>query len=896
MTSLRPRLTLQYFKSRVAQRIFLLFILCALLPVGALALFSFLQVRGHLATEAERRLHQAAKAAGMTIIERLDFLENDLHVVLGSLPPLPPGAEGLAASLPDDMKKRLGDRFRSLVIQASNGRAVTSIFGTAGPLPAFDLEQRRHIESGRSLVTSGRGIDGDATVFIARLVDPAVPEKGILFGEPNPDYLWGGDGFLSPPAELVVLGPAHELLFSSQGTRPAEAVLQAATTGDAPAGRFEWSDGRDSYVANYWTLFMRPVFFNSWVLVQSENRDDVMEPLRTFSRTFLAVVLLTVWVALLLSLRQIRRSTGPIEILKDATQKIKDRQYSHRVRIDSGDEYAELGASFNAMTESMEHHERVMGAISRIGISLTAENDDTRLLEIILHGAQAVFHADGAVLYLMALDDRLELSMLDLKSLGLHVDRSDPAALQRLGLSDGFDAGEAWAAAGATARTIAADDVYEADGGGFSAQIEIDRRTGYRSRSFMSVPLTNHERDVIGLLQLINGHADSDGGVTTFSEEDQRLAESLASQAAVALTKNRLVDDFKGLFEGLTEMIGEAIDQKSPYTGGHVRRVADLAMMIADAARHGPNEELREFAESESARYELRVAALLHDCGKITTPVHVQDKATKLETIWDRIALIETRAEIVRRERRIKLLEETVRELSDGRAAPLLSGVEQRAETFDRQLEGELALLRKCNRGREHMPETLREKVRAINRQYTYADARQVQQGLISPDELRHLLIPSGTLSPEERAIIDGHVVSTIRLLEKLPYPKRLRNVPRAAGSHHEHMDGTGYPLRLKRDEIPIAGRIIGIADIFEALTARDRPYKKAKSLPEALRILSELARTGHIDPDIYNLFVTEQVYLRYVEHRSGTGTVSGGARNQAAKCAADEAAAAPPG
>ena len=489
------------------------------------------------------------------------------------------------------------------------------------------------------------------------------PEKGILFGEPNPDYLWGGDGFLSPPAELAVLGPAHELLFSSQEAELPAPVLEAMVAHHGQAGQFEWSDGSDDYVASYWTLFMRPVFLNSWVLVQSENKQDVMEPLRTFTWTFLLVVLLTSWVAVLLSLRQIRRSTVPIDLLKDATQKIKNRQFSHRVRIESADEFAELGASFNAMTESMEHHVRVMSTMNRIGVSLSAEKDDARLLEIILHGAQAVFRADGAILYLMSVDDRLELSMLSLKSLGLRVDRSDPETLHRLGHSDGFDAGEIWAAAGATARTIAADDVYTADGGGFAAQTEFDRRTGYRSRSFLSVPLTNHEHDVIGLLQLVNGHAEADGGVTAFSEEDQRLAESLASQAAVALTKNRLVDDFKGLFEGLTELIGEAIDQKSPYTGGHVRRVADLAMMIAEAARRSPDDELRQFAESEDALYELRVAALLHDCGKITTPVHVQDKATKLETIWDRIALIETRAEILRRERRIELLEETVRGL-----------------------------------------------------------------------------------------------------------------------------------------------------------------------------------------------------------------------------------------
>ena len=379
-----------------------------------------------------------------------------------------------------------------------------------------------------------------------------------------------------PPAEATVLDQTNRVIFSTipEGVPP-EAVAEASRK-KGPAGEFEWLNSGDRYVASYWTLFMRPELLNSWVLVQSERKADV-----------------------------------------------------------------------------------VIRAVNEIGLSLSAEKDDTRLLDIILHGAQTVFRADGAGLFLVSPDDRLKLATVRIDSLGFSVGGAAPGLLQELAQLNGADAGALWAASGAMERTLVTPDLYVERDKALAPQLEIDRCIGYHTRSFLSTPLRNHENEVIGILQLINSQAGDRQGIVAFSADDQRLAESLASQAAVALTKSRLVADFRGLFEGMTELISDAIDEKSPYTGGHVRRVVDLAMMIAAAARSSPNETLRAFASSEDALYKLRISALLHDCGKIATPVHIQDKRTKLETIWDRMSLIDTRSEILRRDHRSALLEET---------------------------------------------------------------------------------------------------------------------------------------------------------------------------------------------------------------------------------------------
>lgn len=850
----------RFLHSKVAWRIFLLFICCAILPLSVLALFSYLNVRSNLNQLSERRLHQASKSTGMTIVERIYSLDMDLQLINANQP-----AQGYAApqNYSSEMKARTSARFLSLGVVDENGQALVSLHnGVPNPRP-LTVEEKGHLDSGHALLTTSRKEDGGYGVYICRLLVGTGPQRAKIIGEISPDFLWGGEVFSGAGTEALVLGPSKEVLFSTMPPRMPNELEKALTINPA-TGQFEWADGKNSYYASYWTAFMRPAFFSSFILVHSENRDEVLRPLHSFAWTFVFVVLLTFWVVILASFNQIRRNMVPVELLRDATERIGAGDLSHRVKIESKDEFALLGDSFNAMTQSMEHHVSVMSTMNTIGISLSSEMDDSRILHLILHGAQTVFNADGAALYLLSADEHFRLSMIRVRSLALELTGIEAASWSRFGDTDGVDMGEMWKSAGAAERTISIPDVYAMQEGGFEAVCALDRKAEYHTQSFLSVPLKNHENEVIGFLQLMNAQKRDNSEITSFSTDDQNIAESLASQAAVALTKNRLVHDFKGLFEGLTELVSTAIDEKSAYTGSHVRRVVVLVMMIARAISRSTHPAFKGVHLSADDLYELRIAALLHDCGKLITPTHVIDKSTKLETISDRIELIKLRAEVVRRENRIKLLEEAIHSWAKPEYREEFLQIRDSLSNFDQKLHEDIAFLRACNEGTEWMPESSRERVRSIAARYQWTDEEHVHHRMVTDDELRNLNVPSGTLTPEERDLVELHVVSTMKMLDKLPYPKKLRNIPKYAGTHHERMDGTGYPSQLTGEEIPLPGRIIAIADVFEALTARDRPYKKARTVDEALDILDKMAKGGHVDPDLYHLIIDEKIHLEY--------------------------------
>jgi HD-GYP domain-containing protein (c-di-GMP phosphodiesterase class II) len=363
---------------------------------------------------------------------------------------------------------------------------------------------------------------------------------------------------------------------------------------------------------------------------------------------------------------------------------------------------------------------------------------------------------------------------------------------------------------------------------------------------------------------LINCLDTETGQVVDFSEGDRKLAESLASQAAVALTKKRLIDDQKALFEAFIKLIAAAIDEKSPYTGGHCRRLPELTLMIADACHNQTQGPLNEFTMQEGDRYALMIAGWLHDCGKVTTPEYVIDKSTKLETIFDRIAMIDTRFEVLKRDARIDYLEQRL-ELSAKADTQGLKQAQAAYELTCKQLDDERNFIRQCNKGGEFMSAQDQQRVRDIA-QRRWHDPEGIHARLLSEEEINNLTIAKGTLTPEERQIINNHISVTIKMLEQLPFPKQLKNVPEYAGGHHERMDGNGYPKGLTREQMSWQARMMGVADIFEALTARDRPYKPGKKLSQCLEILGKMKLDQHIDPDIFDVFVKEKIYLKYAE------------------------------
>ena len=486
--------------------------------------------------------------------------------------------------------------------------------------------------------------------------------------------------------------------------------------------------------------------------------------------------------------------------------------------------------------------------LNAIGIALSAEPDPARLLETILLGAKELTRADGGSVYSVTSSElRFELVRNDSLGIAYGGTSGRPVPFKPIPLEQDGGAHSVVTAAVLGGRTVNIPDAYHAAGYDFSGTRKFDAQTGYHSTSFLTVPMRNHEGVITGVLQLINARG-ADGAVEAFSEADQRLVESLASQAATALSKQSLIAGMTRLFESFIELIATAIDDKSPYTGGHCRRVPELTMLLAEAAAATTIGPLAAFTMSEADRYELKIAGWLHDCGKITTPEWVMDKATKLQCIQDRIHLVGERFARIRAEGEAACWKAIARH-GDADAA--------RGE-FAR-LEGELAealkFLQGANLGSETMcPEDIA-RVHALG-----------AKGWLTADEVRNLAIPKGTLLPEERQIINHHITATIRMLEKLPFPRHLARVPEYAGGHHERMDGKGYPKGLTQEQMSIQARIMGIADVFEALTAADRPYKKAMTLSQALGILQRMQTEGHIDPDLYQVFIRSRVWQIYGE------------------------------
>ncbi len=521
---------------------------------------------------------------------------------------------------------------------------------------------------------------------------------------------------------------------------------------------------------------------------------------------------------------------------------------------------------------------RRLDQLNEIGAALSLEKNLNALLEKILLAVKTITRADGGTLYLVegeGSDQVLRFEIMRTASLDVAMGGTtgNPIPFYPVHLFRNGDPNTSMVAAFAalTGQTVNIADAYTEEGFDFSGTRAFDQKTGYRSKSFLTVPMKNHEGEIIGVLQLINCQDPATGEIVPFSPSDQRLSESLASQAAIALTNRALINQLENLFESFINMINEAIDEKSPYTGGHCQRVPQLTMMLAEAVNDTTDGPLAEFRMTEKDRYELRIAGLLHDCGKITTPVHVVDKATKLETIFDRINLVDTRFELLRRDAEIDALTKKL-ELA---RAPGLDEITRRDRTYAideelretlRQVEEDRKFLRRCNIGAESMSKEEQDRVHQIGLSYKWREPAGNTANFLTDDELRNLTISRGTLTQEEREIINHHIVSTIKMLEALPWPKHLRNVPEYAGGHHERMDGTGYPRGLSRDQMSVQARVMGIADIFEALTAKDRPYKKGKTLSESLHILGKFKLNGHIDPDLFDVFIRRKVYLKYAE------------------------------
>jgi HD-GYP domain-containing protein (c-di-GMP phosphodiesterase class II) len=574
--------------------------------------------------------------------------------------------------------------------------------------------------------------------------------------------------------------------------------------------------------------------------------------------------------------------------------------------------------SKDGMSEKMGLSGGAVGRLMELGVALTGERDLGTLLTKVLSVAIDLTGAEGGTIYTVSEDDRnLLFSVAINRPLNIRVGGNfrdkPPEAMNMLPLylDGGADPNLANVASHAwhLKKTVNLQNVYEASEEGFdvSGVKRFDEVMGYRTRSMIAVPVARGGDRVVCVLQMIN-RRDADGVSVPFvyfdeSEGEARaddqglLLKGIASQAAVAIENQMLIEGERKLWESLLQMMASLIDKKSAYTGGHCQRVPVLTDMIARAVNEDQVGYFHDYTLTEDDLYELNVAAWLHDIGKVTTPEYVVDKSTKLETIYNRIHEIRMRYEVLYRDYEIAYW----KSLSQGGD----EGVErEKFESEVNRLREDFAFVGSCNIGGEFLGDDKALRLEEIGREkwerrfdklvgVTNHERERIAhesheagawEGLLEDseeDELRipgigdtedrynlgdlyNLRVAKGTLTDEERLKIQEHVKVTIDVLSSLPLPRHLRNVVEYAGGHHERIDGKGYPNGLTGDQLSIPARMMALADVFEALSASDRPYRPSKTLSQCMKILGFMVEEGHIDKRIYELFVKSKVWYNY--------------------------------
>ncbi|MBF0310721.1 MAG: GAF domain-containing protein [Magnetococcales bacterium] len=609
-----------------------------------------------------------------------------------------------------------------------------------------------------------------------------------------------------------------------------------------------------------------------------------------------------------LSQRLTRLSDRSEERVKEAHDRIQEQQKELEEAHHLLERHADaLEERVRIRTHDLQIAEQKLARLVDNGIQLGQERDRNKLLRTILFGARDLTPSSAATLFLKTERNTLSFAMRTLEGdlPAFEIPMIDPQTGQpnnhymvvHSALHN---------------ETIVVDDVYAETRFDLSGTKKFSEESGFRTVSMLTVPLSPREGNVIGLLQLLNAINPETGEIIPFPKKVVRFVEALAAQSAVALENHNLVEAQKVLMESLIKLIAGAIDAKSPYTGGHCERVPELAVMLAQEAAKVTEGPLADFAFVNDDEWrEFRIGAWLHDCGKVVTPEFVVDKATKLETIHNRIHEVRMRFEVLWRDARIACLEAIACGEDEAQAKAAL-------EARLQELTADYAFVAECNIGGEFMDPGRMERLRRIAAQtwqrhfddrlglsheelkryqgmpvaelpadepllsdkpchliarerITHLDPTkgfrmQVPENLYNQGEMYNLSIARGTLTEEERFKINEHTIQTIHMLESLPLPQGMQRIPEYAGSHHETLIGTGYPRKLDASQLSIPSRIMAIADIFEALTACDRPYKKPKTLSEAVKILSFFKKDKHIDADLFDLFLTSGVFRKYGE------------------------------
>ncbi|MBF0564331.1 MAG: response regulator [Nitrospirae bacterium] len=558
---------------------------------------------------------------------------------------------------------------------------------------------------------------------------------------------------------------------------------------------------------------------------------------------------------------------------KEVLKRTSELKTTYEVLKDKSNQLEVLNKHLENRVQAEIKQHREKNQLLQIGIALSSEECLDNLLEMIVVEAMNFTSADGGTLYIKNDDDTaIVFKILRNTSMNFQmggggcssgVNKVTFPPLKLYNADGEKNTHQVAVYVALSGETVNIPDVYDVEGFDFKGTKAFDKNTGYRSKSMLVTALRNHENEIIGVLQLINSQ-DEGGNVIPFSGEYQDVVESLASQAAIAITNTTLISDLKNLLDAFIKVIATAIDEKSPYTGGHIRRVAELTLEIARGLSNSAEERWQDFDLPPDEENELKIAGWMHDIGKITTPEYVVDKATKLETIYDRIHTVEAKFEILKRDIENEYLRKKIEILSThgSISQEALDDIDASRAARIKKADQDLDFIRIANIGGEFMADDKIKQLKEISS--ITIDINGVITPVLTGNEVYNLSIKRGTLNEEERIIIQNHVVLSRKMLARLPWPKKLRHVCEIASEHHEKLNGSGYPSGLTAEEISTKSRILAIADIFDALSAIDRPYKKGKTLSECIKIIEGMAKGGHIDKEIMDFFITSGILANY--------------------------------
>ena len=514
-------------------------------------------------------------------------------------------------------------------------------------------------------------------------------------------------------------------------------------------------------------------------------------------------------------------------------------------------------------TDDCEYQQHIE-SLNKIGNALSTDVDLTNVFDLILSMAINYTNADGATIYMVSKDGKkLDFKLIYNKSLGIdQLDRQQDNEWPSIPLfnpdgSPRTDSLEAYVFHNKI--TLDLDDVYESANQYKNGVVISDISHGYRCKSMLTIPLLDHENNVLGLIQVINA-IDADGMIVSFDDRDKELLKSLASQAALAVSHRNLLEGMETLLMQFMRVIATAIERKSTYSSRHISRVVKLTEMLAQEINKAQSGVYKDISFTADQLRELSMAALTHDLGKIVTPKYIIDKSTRLFCVLDKIDLVQLR--FSRMKLLCRLLKESMNTEDFADFIQASFGTQVPVKGLENWLDKQFEWLRQINETEEYLSEEVLDRVQTLADIHITYDGEEYY--LLSPDEKLNLKVRQGTLNPEERKLMREHVWITLELLSQLSFPKKYQNVANIAASHHENLLGTGYPRGLKAEQLSIQSRILAMADIFEAITASDRPYKTPHTLSESLIILAKAVRKGKLDGDLMDIFLDSGLYMVY--------------------------------